>query len=242
VGGEWRGAAGVGASPKLKWRKQKWQNSDRWFLRSSDFLLSAFAVSALPFVMHDVEQNRKSRKYSRGELARRVLWGAVKPFFRFSPRPCFGWRRFLLRCFGARIGREVHIYNSTVIYYPWNLDAGDYCAIGEQVFLYNLGPVTIGPRATISHRAHLCAGTHDHTKADFPLMRLPIVIGAQAWICADAFVGPGVTIGEGAILGARAVAMKDVEPWMIAIGNPARVIKRREPVAIAETAKAEISK
>jgi putative colanic acid biosynthesis acetyltransferase WcaF len=180
--------------------------------------------------MHDVEQNRKAQKYSRGELARRVLWGALKPLFRFSPRPCFGWRSFLLRLLGAKIGREVHIYNSAVIYYPWNLDAGDYCAIGEQVFIYNLGAVTIGSRATLSHRAHLCAGTHDHTQADFPLLRPPIFIGTQAWICADAFVGPGVTIGEGAIVGARAVAVKDVESWTIVAGNPARVIKRRERV------------
>ena len=82
--------------------------------------------------------------------------------------------------------------------------------------------------ATISHRAHLCAGTHDHTKADFPLLRPPIVIGPEAWICADAFVGPGVTIGEGAVVGARAVAMKDVRPLGIVIGNPARESGRRE--------------
>jgi putative colanic acid biosynthesis acetyltransferase WcaF len=88
--------------------------------------------------------------------------------------------------------------------------------------------VTLGARATISHRAHLCAGTHDHTKADFPLLRPPITIGSEAWICADAFVGPGVTIGEGAIVGARAVAMKDVQPWSIVIGNPAREAKKRE--------------
>jgi acetyltransferase-like isoleucine patch superfamily enzyme len=92
---------------------------------------------------------------------------------------------------------------------------------------YNLGQVTLRPRVTISHRAHICAGTHDYTKPDFPLLRPPILIGAEAWICADAFVGPGVTIGEGAIVGARAVAMKDVQPWSIVIGNPAHETKRR---------------
>ena len=156
-----------------------------------------------------------------------MLWGCANPLFRFSPRPCFGWRAFLLRCFGAKIGRQVHIYSSATIYFPWNLEAGDYSAIGEHAFIYNLGRVTLGARATISHRAHLCAGTHDYTKADFPLLRLPITIGEQVWICADAFVGPGVTIGEGAILGARAVAMQDVAPWVIAAGNPACVIKPR---------------
>jgi len=178
--------------------------------------------------MLNIQQNRRARKYSSGEMIRRVLWTLAQPLFRFSPRPCFGWRRFLLRCFGAKLGRNVHVYPSAMIYFPWNLEARDESAIGEYAFIYNLGPVTIGARATISHRAHLCAGTHDHTKPDFPLLRPPIAIGAQAWICSDAFVGPGVTIGEGAIVGAGSVVMKDVKPWMITIGNTARTTKRRE--------------
>src|SRR5260370_6190841 len=160
--------------------------------------------------MLNVEQNRRARKYSSSELVRRVLWSRAQLLFRFSPRPCFAWRRFLLRCFGAKVGRSVHVYPSATIYFPWNLEAGDESAIGEQAFIYNLGPVTLGPRVTISHRAHICAGTHDHTKADFPLLRPPISIGAEAWICADAFGGPGVTIGQGAIVGARAVTMRHV--------------------------------
>lgn len=178
--------------------------------------------------MLDIQQNRRTRKYSPGEMTRRVLWTLVHALFRFSPRPCFGWRRFLLRCFGAKIGHNVHVYPSATIYFPWNLQAEDESAIGEHALIYNLGRVTIGARATISHRAHLCAGTHDHTKPDFPLLRPPIMIGPEAWICAEAFVGPGVTIGEGAIVGAGAVAMKDVRPWMIVIGNPARESRRRE--------------
>jgi putative colanic acid biosynthesis acetyltransferase WcaF len=178
--------------------------------------------------MLDVEQNRRAKKYTQGEMTRRVLWTFAQPLFRLSPRPCFGWRRFLLRCFGANVGRNVHVYPSATIYFPWNLEAGDESAIGEQVFIYNLGRVTLGPRVTISHRAHLCAGTHDHTKPDFPLLRPPIVIGCDAWICTDAFVGPGVTVGEGAIVGARAVAMKDVKPRSIVVGNPARESKKRE--------------
>ena len=178
--------------------------------------------------MLEIERNRRAQKYSPGEMLRRVLWTLVHPFFRFSPRPCFGWRRFLLRCFGAEIGRNAHVYASATIYFPWNLEAGDESAIGEHAYVYNLGRVTIGDRATISYRAHLCAGTHDHTKPDFPLVRAKIDIGPEAWICADAFVGPGVTVGEGAIVGAGAGAMKDVRPWMIVIGNPARESKRRK--------------
>jgi len=179
----------------------------------------------------NVEQNRKAQKYSRGELARRVLWGCVQPLFRFSPRPCFGWRRFLLRCFGAKIGQHVHIYRTVSIIIPWNLEVGDYAAIGDHAFIYNLGQITVGARATISHRAHLCAGTHDYTKADFPLLRPPISIGEQAWICADAFIGPSVTVGEGAIVAARAVVIKNVEPWTIVAGNSAKFIKRRAPAS-----------
>ncbi len=177
--------------------------------------------------MLDVEQNRKARKYSPGEMMGRLLWSWATPLFRLSPRRCFGWRRFLLRLFGARIGREAHVYASAKIYLPWNLKLGEQSAIGEYSFIYNLGPVQIGDRATISHRAHLCAGTHDHTAPEFPLVRATIDIGSEAWICADAFIGPGVTVGEGAIVGARAVAMKDVDPWTIVAGNPARVIETR---------------
>lgn len=177
----------------------------------------------------DVEQNRRAQKYSRGELTRRVLWGCVQPLFRFSPRPCFGWRNFLLRCFGAQIGRQVHIYRTVTIVIPWNLEVGEYAAIGDHALVYNLGRVTIGARATISHRAHLCGGTHDYTKVDFPLLRPPIMIQEQSWICADAFIGPGVTVGAGAIVAARAVVVKDVAPWTIVAGNPAKFIKERVP-------------
>jgi putative colanic acid biosynthesis acetyltransferase WcaF len=175
----------------------------------------------------DISANRAAQKYAVGEQLRRVLWGLGKLFFRFSPRPCFGWRRFVLRCFGAKIGRNVNFYPSTLVYFPWNLSVGDWSAIGEGALIYNLGSVTLGRRVTISHRAHLCAGTHDYAQPDLPLLKPPITIGDQAWICADAFVGPNVTVGEGAVVGARAVVMKDVAPWMVAVGNPAREIKKR---------------
>jgi putative colanic acid biosynthesis acetyltransferase WcaF len=176
----------------------------------------------------DIGANRHARKYSRGEMARRLLWMAAWPLFRFSPRPAFGWRRVLLRIFGAKVGADVHIYPSATIYYPWLLEIDDQSAIGERALIYNLGQVTIGARATISHQAHLCAGTHDYTDPALPLLRPPITVGDEAWICADAFVGPGVSVGAGAVVGARAAVFKDVEPWTIVAGNPARMIKRRE--------------
>jgi putative colanic acid biosynthesis acetyltransferase WcaF len=176
----------------------------------------------------NIANNRTATKYSGKEMVLRVLWGLGKWLFCLSPRPCFGWRRFVLRCYGAKIGAHVNTYPSTKIYFPWNLTVGDWSALGEDVLVYNLGPVTIGSCATISHRAHLCAGTHDYTQPDLPLLKPPIAIKDQAWICADAFVGPNVTVGAGAVVGARAVVMKDVEPWTVVAGNPARVIKKRE--------------
>lgn len=188
----------------------------------------------MPSAILDIAANRRAKKYSPGELFRRLLWGFGRLAFRFSPRPCFGWRRFVLRCFGARIGAEVNTYPSTRIYFPWNLAIGDWSALGEEAFIYNLGPVTLGERVTISHRAQLCAGTHDYTQPDLPLLKPPIVVQNQAWICADAFVGPGVTVGEGAIVGARAVVMKNVEPWTIVAGNPAKMIKQRRLENLSE--------
>ncbi|MCX8156979.1 MAG: WcaF family extracellular polysaccharide biosynthesis acetyltransferase [Verrucomicrobiae bacterium] len=176
----------------------------------------------------DVAENRAATKYTPEEQCWRVLWAILgKPIFRLSPRPFFSWRRLLLRCFGAKVGKEVHVYPSTTVYFPWNLEIGDWSAVGEDALIYNLGKVTIGERVTISHWAHLCAGTHDYTKPDFPLLKPPIVVKNQAWICSQAFVGPGVTIGEGAIVGAGAVVMKDVDAWPIVAGNPAVKVKVR---------------
>ncbi len=176
----------------------------------------------------DINENRSSRKYSRKEMVARLLWGVVRPFFHFSPRPFFGWRRSLLRLFGAKIGKEVHIYNSAIIYMPWNLEIGDWSSIGEHAFIYSLGKITIGSKTTISHRAHLCAGTHDYTSKTLPLLKLPLKIrDSSVWICTDAFIGPGVAIGEGAVVGARSVVVKDVEAWTVVGGNPARPLKKR---------------
>jgi putative colanic acid biosynthesis acetyltransferase WcaF len=176
----------------------------------------------------DIAENRKATKYSGREMLYRVLWGVVCPvFFRLSPRIMFGWRNWLLRLFGARIGSHVHVYNTATVYMPWNLEVGDWSSIGEHAFVYNLGKITIGSRTTVSQRAHLCAGTHDYQSPDLPLLKPPIRVGDQAWICADAFLGPGVEVGQGAIVAARAVVVRNVEPWIIVAGNPARPLKSR---------------
>lgn len=173
----------------------------------------------------DVAANRRARKWTRREQVGRLLWGLARPLFILSPRPFWGWRRMLLRAFGARVADNVHVYPTVRVTMPWNLDLGEACAVGDRVILYALGPIRIGPRATVSQGAHLCAGTHDIAQPDRPLLKPPIVIGADAWVAADAFVGPGVTIADGAVVGARAVVVKDVEPGHIVAGNPARTIR-----------------
>ncbi|MDB5569435.1 MAG: hypothetical protein JWN93_618, partial [Hyphomicrobiales bacterium] len=120
------------------------------------------------------------------------------------------------------------IYPSVRIMIPWNLDIGDYALVGPCVTLYALGPIAIGAQACVSQNAHLCAGTHDYRDPLMPLVKAPIEIGPSAWICADAFIGPGVRVGARAIVGARAVAMKDVPEGMIVAGNPAVALRPRD--------------
>lgn len=175
----------------------------------------------------DIDANRKSVKYTRAEQVRRVGWIILQPLFRWSPRPFFSWRTFLLRCMGARIGKNVHIYGSAIIYFPWRLSVGDNSSIGEGAIVYNLGTVTIGDNATISQRAHLCAGTHDYTRCDMRLIKPPINIANQVWVCTEAFIGPGVTVDEAAVIAARAVVVSHVEAWSVVGGNPAKFIKKR---------------
>ena len=110
---------------------------------------------------NDVTMNRNARNWTRAELAGRVLWTLVSPAFFLSPRFCWGWRRLLLRLFGAKVGKDVHVFPSVRITIPWNLTLGDQCAIGDGAILYALGPIQVDDRATISQGAHLCAGTHD---------------------------------------------------------------------------------
>lgn len=191
------------------------------------YITKMYGYRLMPTKNLNISENRNASKYSKRELLLRVLWSLVRPLFRYSPRPLFRWRCFLLRLFNARIGENVHIYNSATIYMPWNLEIGDWSSIGEYAFIYNLGKITIGTKTTISHRTHLCAGTHDYTDKTLPLLKLSINIQGSAWVCTDAFIGPGLDIGEGAVIGARSVVVKDVEPWVVVAGNPAIIIKKR---------------
>lgn len=172
--------------------------------------------------------NRNTRKWTAAEQIYRVAWSLASVLFWLSPRSIWGWRCLLLRLFGARIGKHVHIYPSVKITIPWNLEIGDYTAIGDGAILYSLGKITIGPRVTISQRAHLCAGTHDWRQPDMPLLKKTIEIHSDVWVAAEAFIGPGAQIGQGAVVGARSVVTRDVSSGLVVAGNPAREIGRRE--------------
>lgn len=176
----------------------------------------------------DVVSNRSAVKWDRTTQFKRLLWALAKPFFRYSPRPLWGWRRLMLRAFGATVGNEVHVYPTATITMPWNLTIGDECAVGDHAILYALGPITLGPRTTVSQYAHLCAGSHEWRDPAMPLTKPPIVLGADVWVCTEVFLGPGVTVGDRAILGARAVIVRDVPPGEIYAGNPARQIAVRD--------------
>jgi len=175
-----------------------------------------------------VTAGRAHSPWTTREKFARLIWMIVwTVLFRPSFHNWYRWRSFLLRCFGARIGKGVFIRPTCWVEIPWNLEIGDHCAIGDNAILYSLGKITIGSLVAISQYAHLCAGTHDYTRRSFALLRLPIRIGDGVWIAADAFVGPGVVIGERSVVGARATVMKDVPTDVVVAGNPARVIKPR---------------
>lgn len=145
----------------------------------------------------------------------------------WTPPPMHRWRIALLRLFGAKIGSGCRVYRDTKVWFPPNLTMEDHAILGRGVEIYDQGPILIGSHAIISQRAFLCSGTHDISDPAFQLITRPIKIGARAWVAAEAFVGPGVTIGEGAVLAARGTAFRDLAPWTVYRGNPAEAIKSR---------------
>ena len=156
-----------------------------------------------------------------------VWWLVQATLFACSPQVLYGWRNWLLRLFGARIGRGVIVRPSVRVTYPWKLTIGDRCQIGDGAELYTLAPITIGADVVVSQRAYLCTGSHDHRSPTFDIWAKPIVIEDQAWVAADVFVHPGVTVGFGAVVGARSTLLRDAEPCGLYVGNPARLEGRR---------------
>jgi len=159
----------------------------------------------------------------------RVVWGIVqKTLFGMSPRLMHRWRVFLLRLFGADVSTKARVYPKAKIWAPWNLSMGDYATLADDVDCYCVNKISIGAHTTVSQYSYLCGATHDFNKTNFPLQPKPISIGSQVWIAADCFVGPGVTISQGVVVGARSSVFSDLEPWTICAGTPAKKINDRQ--------------
>jgi putative colanic acid biosynthesis acetyltransferase WcaF len=171
---------------------------------------------------------RGGPSFSLRNRARRALWTiAWLALISWTPPPFRLWRTLVYRLFGGRIAWSANIRSSARVWAPWQLQVGEHSSLGPGVTCYNMAPITLGDDVVVSQGAHLCAGSHDMADPDFQLVAAPISLGSSCWIAAEAFVGPGVTIGEGAVLGARGVAFKALAPWTVYAGNPARAIKPR---------------
>ena len=177
-----------------------------------------------------VDLSQYRNRHSLDSKIKRQLWDVVYAlFFRTVPRSrAMAWKRFLLRAFGAKIAKNVRIESTATFWAPWNLSIGENSWIGGGARLYSVDKLTIGANVVISQEADLCTASHDITKPNRPLVTAPIRIEDGVWIGARAIVLPGITIGEGAVVAAGAVVTKDVAPWTVVGGNPARVIKTRE--------------
>jgi putative colanic acid biosynthesis acetyltransferase WcaF len=166
--------------------------------------------------------------YSLANRMFRLLWGIAYLFlYRPSPRPLHGWRCWLLRLFGAKIGQHVHPYPSARIWAPWNLICEEAAAIGDDAIIYNPKTLHIGSHAIVSQYAFICGATHDYEDPAFPTLSYAMSLGAYSWICARACVQPGVNVGEGAVLALASVATRNLEPWTVYGGIPAKPVKRR---------------
>lgn len=171
----------------------------------------------------NIDISRKVSPHPLSNQIMRVMWGLVYySLFRYSPRPMRAWRRMLLRLFGAKLGKRVKVAGSAKIWAPWNLVMDDHSTIGPYVDCYCADTIRIGANSTVSQYSFLCSATHDFTHPNMLLYTRPIVIGAAVWICADVYVGPGVTIRDGVVVGARSSVFNDLPPWTICVGSPAK--------------------
>lgn len=163
----------------------------------------------------------------RNKITVQLWWIIQKSLFAMSPQFCYAWRRFLLRLFGAKVGKGVLIRPSAKFTYPWKVFIGENTWIGDDTVFYSLGNISIGSNVSIAHNDYFCAGFHDYHSLSFDIKQKPIVIEDECWIANDVFVAPGVTIGKGAVVGARSTVFKDLPSGMICYGNPAKPVKER---------------
>ena len=175
------------------------------------------------------KQKHRTSPHSLGNRLGRVLWGlAYLLLFRWTPRNLHRWRNLVLRLFGAKIHPTARVYPRARIWAPWNLHMDAKATIADDVDVYCPEPVTLGERATVSQYSYLCGATHDFEQPHRPLVPLPIVIEREAWVAADVFVAPGVTIGARTVVGARSSVFSDLPPNKICFGTPAKVVRDRK--------------
>ena len=166
--------------------------------------------------------------FSLQNRLRRLVWGIVwRIFFKLSPRPFFAWRAALLRLFGSKLAPGCKFYPGAIIHSPWNLTCDELVAVADGAEIYNPAPLRIGSHAILSQGCYVCGATHDFDDPAFPLLAFAMELGPYSWICARACVGPGVNVGEGAILGLASVATRSLEPWTVYAGSPAVKVKDR---------------
>lgn len=163
----------------------------------------------------------------RSSIIVQLWWVVQSTIFSCSPQAMYGWRRFLLRLFGAKIGSDVIIRPSARITYPWKLSVGDNSWIGDDVVLYSLAQISISNNAVISQGSYLCTGSHDYQAESFDIYAEPITIEAEAWVATDVFIAPGVAVGRGAVIASRSSVYKNMPEGMICMGCPAIPIKPR---------------
>lgn len=163
----------------------------------------------------------------KSKVITQLWWMIQATLFKWSPQFLFGWRVFLLRQFGAKIGKGVKIRSSVQVTYPWKVTIGDHVWIGDDCVLYSLGNITIGSHVAVAHKVYFNTGGHDYDKTSFDIFAKPVVIEDQCWITNDVYIAPGVTIGKGTIISARSSVLKSLPPGKICVGTPAQPIKDR---------------
>jgi len=163
----------------------------------------------------------------RSAITVQLWWAVQSSLFSWSPQFAYKWRNFLLRCFGAKIGKSVIIRPTVRITYPWKLTIGDFSWVGDNAELYTLGEIEIGSNVVVSQKSYLCAATHDYTKETFDMIDKKITIEDEVWVAADVYIAPGITVKKGALVGARSSVFNDLPAGMICVGSPAKPVKSR---------------
>lgn len=163
----------------------------------------------------------------RSALIVQLWWLVQASIFQHSPQFAYGFRRWILRLFGASIGNGAIIRPSVTVTYPWKVIIGEHAWIGDDVVLYSLGQIDIGAHTVISQRCYICTGDHDYSEVDFPIRSRRISIDRESWIASDVFIAPGVHIGKGVVIGARSTVFSDMPSEMICYGYPCKPVKKR---------------